>query len=148
MRKYVTDIRTKGAEPIILTLTIRDRWNKDGTIERLPVPNLDLANTNRFHEPPIYSLWSAAVAEATNTPLLDVHNLIADRYEKEGKEVVDNYFNSAVTPPIAILWGRRRRRVDARRVAYAQGQAFDEFLSAKGKAVSPAAAKYVTPSRP
>ena len=80
LRKHVNDIRAKGAQPIILTLTIRDRWNKDGTIERLPVPNLDLANTNRFHEPPIYSTWSAEVAKATNTPLLDVQNLIADRY--------------------------------------------------------------------
>ena len=146
MRKYVSDIRAKGAQPIILTLTIRDRWNKDGTIERLPVPNLDLANTNRFHEPPIYSTWSAEVAKATNTPLLDVHNLIADRYEKEGKEAVDNYFNSARDPTHRNPLGAA---VDAELTLAAlrtlKGPALDAFLSAKGKTVAPAAAKYVSP---
>ena len=38
LRKFVNDIRAKGANPIILTLTIRDRWNTDGTIECLAVP--------------------------------------------------------------------------------------------------------------
>lgn len=149
MRKYVDDIRAKGAEPIILTLTIRDRWNKDGTIERLPVPNLDLTNTNRFHEPPIYSVWSADVAKAVHAPLLDVHNLIADRYDKEGKDVVDNYFNSARDPTHRNPLGAA---VDAELTLSAlralKGPAFDAVLSAKGRGVTPAAAKYVFANRP
>ena len=54
LRQYVTEIRARGAIPVILTLTVRDRWNPDGTIERNPAPDLNLADTNRFHEPPIY----------------------------------------------------------------------------------------------
>ena len=149
MRKYVDDIRAKGAEPIILTLTMRDRWNKDGTIERVPVPNLDLANTNRFHEPPIYSVWSAEVAKNSHAPLLDVHNLIADRYEREGKEVVDNYFNSARDPTHRNPLGAA---VDAEltlsTLRTLKGPAFDVLLSAKGKSVTPAAAKFVFANRP
>jgi len=32
MRKMISDIRATGATPIVLTLTIRDRWNQNGTI--------------------------------------------------------------------------------------------------------------------
>ena len=149
LRKYVTDIRAKGATPIILTLTIRDRWNKDGTVERLPVPNLDLANTNRFHEPPIYSTWSADVAKAMNVPLLDVHNLIADRYDKEGPDVVSKYFNSAKDPTHRNPLGAA---VDAELTLAAlralNGAAFDAMLSEKGKAIPAADAKYVFENKP
>ena len=107
LRKFINDIRAKGANPIILTLTIRDRWNTDGTIERLAVPNLDLRNNNRFHEPSIYSDWSADVARAMNVPLIDVHNMIADRYEREGKDVVSTYFNSPAIPPTPIRVAQR-----------------------------------------
>ena len=149
VRKYVDDIRAKGAQPIILTLTIRGRWNKDGTIERLPLPNLDLANTNRFHEPPIYSVWSAAVAKNSRVPLLDVHNLIADRYEREGQAVVVNYFNSARDPTHRNPLGAA---VDAELILSAlralKGPAFDPFLSAKGRGVPPAAGKYIFANHP
>lgn len=149
LRKYVTDIRAKGATPIILTLTIRDRWNKDGTVERLPVPNLDLANTNRFHEPPIYSTWSADVAKAMNVPLLDVHNLIADRYDKEGPDVVSKYFNSAKDPTHRNPLGAA---VDAELTLAAlralKGAAFDAMLSEKGQAIPAADAKYVFENKP
>ena len=149
MRKYVTDIRAKGALPIILTLTIRDRWNKDGTIERLPAPNIDLANTNRFHEPPIYSTWSAEVAKAMNAPLLDVHSLIADRYDKEGPEVVAKYFNSPRDPTHRNPLGAE---VDATLTLAAlktfKGAAFDAVLSEKGQAIPAADAKYVFENKP
>ena len=147
MRKYVNDIRAKGAQPVILTLTIRDRWNKDGTIERLPAPNLNLANTNRFHEPPIYSTWSAEVAQAMGVPLLDVHNMIADRYDKEGKDVVSTYYNSAGDPTHR---NSRGAAVDAEitlaMLKALEGPAFDVYLSDKGKAVPAADAKYIFPN--
>ena len=53
---------------------------------------------NRFHEPLIYSTWSAEVAKQVYAPLLDVHKLIADRYDREGKDVVSTYFNSPGDP--------------------------------------------------
>ncbi len=144
MRKYVAETRAKGAVPLILSLTIRDRWNKDGTIERLPLAGVDMADTNRFHEPPIYSVWSAEVAKAGHVPLLDVHNMIADRYEKEGKEVVSTYFNNAGDPTHRNLKGAE---VDAEVTlaclrAY-EGAGFDQYLSEKGRAVAAADGKYV-----
>ncbi len=87
--KQIADIQAKGAIPIVLTLTIRDKWI-NGKIERDPAqtPIPEGASTtadNRQKEPTRYSIWSAEIAKAGHLPLLDVHNMIADRYEKEGK---------------------------------------------------------------
>jgi lysophospholipase L1-like esterase len=144
MRDEVARIRATGALPVILTLTIRDRWNADGTIERLPKPNLSLADTNRFHEPPIYSTWSAEVAKQVYAPLLDVHNMIADRYDREGKDVVSTYFNSPGDPTHRNAKGAE---VDAEIVLAClkvlRGSSLNEFLNDRGKAVPPADSKYV-----
>jgi lysophospholipase L1-like esterase len=144
MRDEVGRIRAAGATPIILSLTVRDRWNKDGTIERLPLANIDMANTNRFHEPPIYSVWSAEVAKQLYAPLLDVHNMIADRYDKEGKEIVSTYFNSERDPTHRNPKGAQ---VDAEITLAClkafKGPSFDNFLSEAGKAIPPADPKYV-----
>ena len=149
LRKMIADIRAKGARPIILTLTIRDHWNADGTIERLPVPNLDLSDSNRFSAPPMWSIWSAEVARAAHLPLLDVHNMIADRYDNEGREIVGSYYNNPGDPTHRNPKGAA---VDAE-IALAclktlKGPDFDAFLSGKGKAVAPADPKYVFPNQP
>ena len=146
LRKMIADIRAKGAEPIVLTLTLRFRYNPDGSLERNPDPKLDLSNANRFTAPSIFSVWSTEVALAARAPLLDVHNLIADRYEKEGKDVVATYFNSPRDPTHRNPLGAA---VDAELTLAAlktlKGPTFDTFLSTKGRAVPPAAAKYVFP---
>ena len=144
LRKFVTDIRSKGATPVILTLTIRDRWNKDGSIERVPEPGLDLSNTNRFTAPSIYSVWSAEVARSLHVPAIDVHNMIADRYDKEGPGIVSTYFNSPRDPTHRNPLGAE---VDAAitlaGLKALRGPGFDAFLSEKGKAIPAAEARYL-----
>ena len=144
LRKMVRDVRSKGAFPIILTLTIRDRWNKDGKIERLPEPDLDLANSNRFTAPSIYSVWAEEAAKGMNVPVVDVHNMIADRYDKEGPDVVSTYFHSADDPTHRNPLGAQ---VDAAitlgglKALHRPG--FEDLLSWKGKDVPEAAPKYI-----
>ncbi len=144
MRYEIARIRAAGAIPVVLTLTIRDRWNADGTIERDPLPNINLDNLNRFHEPPIYSVWSAQVAKQVFAPLLDVHNMIADHDEKVGKDVVSTYYNSPRDPTHRNPNGAA---VDAEITLAClktlQGEAVNEMLNDKGKAVAPADPKYV-----
>ena len=144
MRKMISDIRATGATPIVLTLTIRDRWNQNGTIERLPDPNLDLSNSNRFGEPAIYSLWAVQVAKQMDVPVIDVHNLIADRYDREGPDVVSTYFHSAGDPTHRNATGAA---VDAELTLAGLkalcGAALENYLSAKGKVVLAADAKYI-----
>ncbi len=144
MRYEIARIRAAGAIPVVLTLTVRDRWNSDGAIERDPLPNINLDNRHRFHEPPIYSVWSAQVAGQTFAPVLDVHNMICDRYEKEGKEIVSTYYNNPGDPTHRNPKGAA---VDAEITLAClktlRGPAFDAMLNEKGNAVTPADPKYV-----
>ena len=140
----MTDVRSAGATPVILTLTIRDRWNKDGKIERLPEPDLDLGDANRFTSPSIYSVWAAEVAKSMNVPVIDVHNMIADRYDKEGPDVVSTYFNSARDPTHRNPLGAE---VDAAitlgGLKALLGPGFESVLSDQGKAIPAADARYI-----
>ncbi len=144
LRKFIDDVRTKGAVPVILTLTIRDRWNKDGKIERLPDPALDLSDSNRFTAPSIYSVWAMEVAKSRNVAVIDVHNTIADRYDREGADVVSTYFTSAKDPTHRNALGAE---VDAAIVLAGlkawRGAELDSELSASGKSVAPADASYI-----
>ena len=144
MRKMVADIRAAGATPIILTLTLRDRWNANGTIERIPEPNLDLSNTNRFGAPAMYSIWAAQVAKQMNVPVIDVHNLIADRYDREGSDVVSTYYDNPGDPTHRNAKGAA---VDAEMTLSGlkalYGTELDQYLSAAGKAVPAAPERYL-----
>jgi hypothetical protein len=145
MRKFVTDVRSKGAVPVILTLTIRDRWNKDGAIERTPDADLDPGNANRFTSPSIYSVWAAEVARRMNVPVIDVHNMIADRYNKEGPDVVSTYFNSARDPTHRNPLGAGvDAAVTLAGLKALVGPQLDSSLSEKGMAIPAAHAKYIS----
>ncbi len=144
MRKYVTDIRAKGAEPIILSLTVRDRWASEGKIERdakiFPAALADPRPT----DPTPYSVWSAEIAKTGHVPFLDVHNLIADRYEKGGKTLVDTLFTSAGDPTHRNPAGAALdAEVTLACLKAFKGPSFDVYLNDKGKAVAPADAKFI-----
>ncbi|MDE3167696.1 MAG: rhamnogalacturonan acetylesterase [Acidobacteriota bacterium] len=144
MRKMVDEVRAAGAIPVILTLTVRDRWNPDGTIERLPEAGLDLSDANRFHEPAIYSVWAVEVARRLRVPVIDVHNLIADTYQRQGPAMVSTYFHSAGDPTHRNLAGARldaELTVSGLRAHF--GTDFDRYLSAKGRDVPAAESRYI-----
>ena len=144
MRRMVVDIRTKGATPILLTLTVRDRFNPDGTIERLPDPKVDLADTNRFTAPPMWSVWTEEVAKSQFVPLLDVHNKIADRDDQQGKEIADTYYNTPRDPTHRNVKGAEADAQDTLAcLRTLEGSSFDDNLSEAGKAISAADPKYV-----
>jgi rhamnogalacturonan acetylesterase len=82
LRKFVSDTRAKGATPIICTLIPRDNW-KDGKVNR--------NNVNSYGE------WATEVAKQTGTYLIDLNNLIADDYDKEGQDKVKTYFGPKET---------------------------------------------------
>jgi len=76
MRKMIADTKTKGATPIVLSLTVRNIW-KDGHVERGP---------GKFGQ------WAAEVAKSQQVTFIDVTKLIADRYEELGEEKVKELF--------------------------------------------------------
>ncbi len=76
MRKYIADVKGKGATPIVLSLTVRNIW-KDGKVER---------GSGRYRQ------WGADVAKSQNTAFVDVTTIIADEYERLGQERVAKFF--------------------------------------------------------
>ena len=67
LRKFIDDVREKGATPILLSLTPRNEW-PEGRIERR---NDD------------YGRWYREVVEMTGVEFVDVHNISADFLDKK-----------------------------------------------------------------
>ena len=79
LKKFIQDVREKGATPILVSLTPRNEW-KDGKIER---------------RNDTYGRWYREVAEETGCEFVDLHNLTADFLDKKcgKKEKAMKYFN-------------------------------------------------------
>ena len=76
LRKMIADTRAKGATPILLTLTKTNAWH-GGRI------HCDFER---------YRLWTWQTATNEKTPFVDLTRIIADRFQREGPEVVATQF--------------------------------------------------------
>ena len=77
LKKFIQDVREKGATPILLSLTPRNEWH-DGKIER---------------RNDTYGKWYRQVAEETGVEFIDVHNITADALDKKGQKKTKAYYN-------------------------------------------------------
>ena len=79
MRKFVSDTKAKKATPIVLSPVPRNIW-KDGKVERM--------SDN-------YGRWAAEIARLENALFIDLNEIVAALYEKEGEAAVGpKYFTS------------------------------------------------------
>lgn len=79
LRKYVDETKSKGATPILCTLVPRNSW-KDGKVNR--------SNDSYAH-------WTKQVAESKGTYLVDLNEIVAQKYESEGEnDVKQKYFTN------------------------------------------------------
>ena len=76
LRKYVADVRAKGATPVVCTLVPRNTW-KDGKIARPVGTHAD---------------WARQVAKDQNAPLLDLYEFTARRYDQLGQQAATAVF--------------------------------------------------------
>jgi len=76
MRRYIADVRAKGATPIVCSLIPRKRW-ENGKVVR------DTAS---------HAGWAAQVAAAEKVPFVDLNENIARRYEELGPDKVNGFF--------------------------------------------------------
>lgn len=76
LRKFIMDVQEKGAIPIVLSHTPRNKW-KEGKIEQ---------NTNT------YGKWTREAAEKTNAYFIDLNKLSADKLEEAGQEKAAEYY--------------------------------------------------------
>ncbi|HWS89659.1 MAG TPA: rhamnogalacturonan acetylesterase [Pyrinomonadaceae bacterium] len=75
-RKFIADVKAKGATPILLSLTVRNIW-KEGKVER---------GSGRFRQ------WAEELARAEGVQFVDVTTIVADGYEALGQEKVKALF--------------------------------------------------------
>jgi lysophospholipase L1-like esterase len=89
LRQFVRETREQGATPILCSLTPRKAWTNDGHFRR----------DNTTH-----AAWAAAVAKETETPFVDLYELIARKYETLGMEKVDSLFAPAPMEHLHTGW--------------------------------------------
>ena len=76
LRRYIREARAKGATPVVCSLIPRKIW-KDGKIVRTSDSHAD---------------WARDVAKAEGVAFVDLHELIARRYDELGSEKVNPFF--------------------------------------------------------
>ena len=76
LRKYIADIKAKGAVPIVCSLIPRNDWT-NGKVHRASAD---------------YGKWAAEAAQAGGTYFIDLNKIIADHYDAIGQEKVTKEF--------------------------------------------------------
>ena len=79
MRRFVRDVKAKGAHPVLMSLTPRNAWDdKDSTV---------ITRVNKT-----FGLWAKQIAKEQRIPFIDLNEITARKFEKFGKEKVKYMF--------------------------------------------------------
>jgi lysophospholipase L1-like esterase len=154
MSNMATDAQTKGAHVVLLTVTTRNIWRNpkvrfnDGTpIGELPAdydPKED--RIERGTSGGKYTQWTKEVGEKLHLPVFDLTNYCADQYEKMGREAVNKFYsdhNHTYRPGAEFVASSIVSGLKA-----LKDSPFLDLLSAEGKALPAADAKYVSENAP
>jgi lysophospholipase L1-like esterase len=119
MAKYVKDVQSKGAIPIVMSLTPRNSW-ADGKVTRASGNN--------------YGGWAKQVADATGAIFVDHNEVIAEGYEKLGQEKTAPMYQDGRlhTTPAGAAFNAKMAVSGLKAIA---GHPLDQYLSEEGKAV-------------
>ena len=77
MRRFIRDVRSRGAQPVLCSLTPRNSWEADGTITRK-------AET--------FTRWQKEICAEENVPFIDLEGTTARKFERFGPEKVNYHF--------------------------------------------------------
>lgn len=79
MRRFIKDVKAKGANPILMSLTPRNAWDDaDSTV---------ISRVNKT-----FGLWAKQVAKKMKVPFVDLNEITACKFERFGKEKVKYHF--------------------------------------------------------
>ena len=118
LRKMIADTRSKGATPILLTLTKTNNWT-DG---RIPCTAEG------------YRLWTWQTATNEKTAFVDLTRIIADRFQREGpEEVTAQFIDDTVHTNLTGAEANARDAVAGLRAL--KGLPFNSKLSKSGRAI-------------
>ena len=107
LRRYIRDVRARGATPVLVTMTPRNVWN-DGKIERR-------ADT--------YGAWAREVARSEDAAFVDLTAVTADFFDSIGEEATAAYYHGDHTHT-------------SKEGAVRNAQSFAEGLKASGSTLS------------
>jgi lysophospholipase L1-like esterase len=154
MAKMTTDAETKGAHVVLLTVTTRNIWSnpaakfKDATpVTTLPADyDANLDKIERGTGGGKMTQWTKEIGQKTHTPVFDLTNYCADRYEAMGREEVNKLYrdhNHTHAPGAKIVAESIVSGLKA-----LKDSPFTPLLSDAGKALPPADATYVGDNLP
>jgi lysophospholipase L1-like esterase len=131
IRTMISDVKARGAVPVVLSLTVRDIW-KDGRVER---------GAGR------YGAWSAELARQAGVSFVDLTTMVADQFERMGETRVH-----ALYPKDHTHFNAAGADIHAAAVVSAlkgiHGIPVAQSLSAKGAAVATDPTSWLGLSRP
>ena len=79
MRRFINDVKERGGNPILVSLTPRNAWvDEDST---------QIARVNET-----FGLWAKQVADEASVPFIDLNEITAQKFERFGKEKVKDMF--------------------------------------------------------
>jgi len=119
LRKYVTDTKTKGAIPIVMSLTPRDKW-ENGRMER---------------GAPDYRAWSKAIAEQEHVAFVDISDVMAKEYEKLGQAKTAELYHAKEPVHVTTVGAALNAEWTVAALKAMPDKLVTPFLSAKGTAV-------------
>ncbi|MCA9257804.1 MAG: rhamnogalacturonan acetylesterase [Planctomycetales bacterium] len=126
VRKMIADVRAKEAEPILMSLTVRNIW-REGKVER---------GSGR------YSQWLRELSESEKTPFVDLTNLVADEYERRGPDAVAQLFPKDHTHT-SDVGAELNARLAMEGFLGLREEIWAPWLSDEGRAVQRCAPQYV-----
>ncbi len=117
LRKYIADIRAKGATPILMSLTGKDLW----------------VNGKNRHPYDNYPEWIAAVAKSENVAYMDFNDMMGTLFDKMGQQKVHALFRDNTHTNDA---GADLNAANVVAGLKAMNSPLVNYLSEKGKAVA------------
>lgn len=79
MRRFINDVKARGAHPVLMSLTPRNAWaDADSTV----IERVDRT----------FGKWARQVAKQTKVPFIDLNEISARKFEQFGKEKVKTMF--------------------------------------------------------
>ena len=133
LRKYIEDVRAKGATPILCSLVPRKIW-VDGPGS--PAGSAGSGGGHIRRNTDTYRGWTQSVADSEHVPYVDLNEIIARRYDALGPAAVDPLFGD---PHTHTTWAGAVLNAEAvvSGLRALPHHPLDKYLSAKGKAIKP-----------
>ncbi|MDC8829245.1 rhamnogalacturonan acetylesterase [Alteromonas gilva] len=80
IRQMVNDVKAKGATPVLVSLSVRNLWQRNGMSHRIERGSGD------------YGYWLYQLAWESDTPYIDLTNAVADELERLGQQATASLY--------------------------------------------------------